>query len=281
MKPKTTILSIFFVFCLFGNTFAQDGELTGDANCDGAVNVLDVITISQYFIGHTPDPFCFENADVNGDGVINILDIIGTVAIFTENDDETAGTFTDPRDGQEYQWVQIGQQRWMAENLNYYTPEGSWYYDTDSLEYAASYGRLYTWTAAMNGASSSNDNPSGVQGICPPGWHLPSDSQWQQLIDYLGSDGAANKLKEEGTEHWQSTNEGVTNETGFTARPGGRRLSSGLFQSIGSFGLWWSTKERANNPDEAWTRYMLHNSANVTRFSSAKPVGISVRCIEN
>ena len=193
--------------------------------------------------------------------------------------DGDTGTFIDPRDDQEYGWVVIGQQKWMSENLNFYTPGGSWYYDNDSLEYAASYGRLYAWIIAMDGAESSNDNPSGVQGVCPPGWHLPSDAEWDELLDFLDSDEPANLLKEEGTEHWNSTNDDVTNATGFTARAGGRRMAAGSFQSIGAFGLWWSTKERADDTNSAWTRYMLHNSANVTRFASAKNVALSVRCI--
>jgi len=195
--------------------------------------------------------------------------------------DGDTGTFIDPRDDQEYGWVVIGEQKWMSENLNYYTPNGSWYYDNDSLEHAESYGRLYVWSIAMDGADSSNDNPSGVQGVCPPGWHLPSDAEWDELLDFLDSDEPANLLKEEGTEHWDSSSDEVTNETGFTARPGGRRMATGTFGSIGSFGLWWSTKERADNTDNAWTRYMLHNNANVTRFGSAKNVAISVRCIKD
>ena len=220
------------------------------------------------------------------DQVLQIVDGIPqwTDITFDNGDDNgyqdgDTGTFTDPRDNQEYEWVVIGEQKWMAENLNYYTPSGSWYYDNDSLEYADSYGRLYAWIIAMDGAESSNENPSGVQGVCPPGWHLPSDAEWDELLDFLDSDDPANLLKEEGTEHWETTTDDVSNATGFTARPGGRRLASGTFQSIGTFGLWWSTKERADNTDNAWTRYMLHNSANVTRFASAKNVALSVRCI--
>lgn len=211
--------------------------------------------------------------------IVNGLPKWSTLELNGDDDDE--GTFVDPRDGQEYSWVKIGNQRWMSENLNYYTPGGSWYYNNDSVQYAANYGRLYVWSVAMDGAASSNEVPSGVQGVCPPGWHIPSDTEWQQLMDYLDSTTPANLLKETGTQHWQSTNENVTNETGFTARAAGRRMSSGSYQSILSFGLWWSSKERIDNPDDAWTRYMLHNSANVTRFSSAKNVALSVRCVKD
>jgi uncharacterized protein (TIGR02145 family) len=82
----------------------------------------------------------------------------------------------------------------------------------------------------MNNASSSESNPSMVQGVCPNGCHLPSDAEWKQLIDYLGGIGdAGGKLKESGFTHWSSPNTGATNETGFTALPGGYRYYGGTF----------------------------------------------------
>jgi uncharacterized protein (TIGR02145 family) len=133
-----------------------------------------------------------------------------------EESDETTGEFTDSRDGQVYKWVKIGNQVWMAENLNYETPN-SWWYDNNSAN-GDIYGRLYTWAAAMNGESSSNSVPSGVQGVCPDGWHLPSDAEWTVLTDYLGGESVAGgKMKEAGTVHWNSPNTGATNSSGFTA----------------------------------------------------------------
>ncbi len=94
----------------------------------------------------------------------------------TEFKGET-GTFTDSRDGQEYEWVKIGDQVWMAENLNYAQhDEGN----------SGRYGRLYDWAAVMQGENSSNNNPSGVQGVCPDGWHVPSDEEWKELEMKLG-----------------------------------------------------------------------------------------------
>ena len=89
----------------------------------------------------------------------------------------------------------------------------------------------------MAGATSSNSNPSGVQGICPEGWHLPSDTEWKQLTDYLGEN-AGGKLKEAGTTHWNAPNTEATNESGFTALPGGYRDNSGYFYSMGYNGSW-------------------------------------------
>ena len=128
---------------------------------------------------------------------------------------------TDPRDGQTYKIVKIGDQWWMAENLNYYTPAGSWYYNNDSLSHAETYGRLYSWETAMAGQKSP-DKPSGqVRGISPPGWHIPSAKEWEQLIKYLDKydlDGNALKLAE--TKFWRNSKT-ATNKSGFSAVPGG------------------------------------------------------------
>ena len=98
-----------------------------------------------------------------------------------------SGTFTDPRDGQQYEWVQIGGQVWMAENLNYDQDSygNDWYYGNDT-SLGDVYGRLYDWPAVMQGAGSSNNNPSGIQGVCPDGWHVPSDEEWKELEIQLG-----------------------------------------------------------------------------------------------
>lgn len=175
-----------------------------------------------------------------------------------------ANGFTDPRDGNHYNVVKIGNQVWMAENLKYLpsvvgSGTGSltipyyYVYGYNGTDVAAAkgtanyttYGVLYNWPAAMAGSASSAANPSGVQGVCPTGWHLPSDAEWTQLTDYLGGEGVAGgKLKEAGTAHWQSPNTGATNETGFTALPGGYRYDDGSFDGIGDGGFWWSATER-------------------------------------
>jgi uncharacterized protein (TIGR02145 family) len=178
----------------------------------------------------------------------------GSTMSFTTQEGSSGSTFTDPRDGKVYQTVVIGNQEWMAENLAYLpsvvgpdtgSDTTSYYYvygyDGTSISAAkatenyATYGVLYNWTAAMNGAESSDANPSGVQGICPDGWHLPSDAEWKQLEMYLGmSETDVNstgwrgtveggKLKEAGTTHWADPNAGANNESGFTALPGGYR----------------------------------------------------------
>ena len=209
------------------------------------------------------------------------------------------GSFTDLRDGTVYKTIKIGDQVWMAENLRYLPnvvgPEtGSniepycYVYDYNGTDVTAAkatenydtYGVLYNWSAAMNGATSSNANPSGVRGICPAGWHLPSDAEWTQLIDYLGGeDVAGGKLKETGTQHWIDPNTGATNETGFTALPGGSRHHDGHFDSIGGTGIWWSATE--GYATYAWGRYVYYNSSTVRRRSNYKELGFSVRCLRD
>ena len=161
-------------------------------------------------------------------------------------------------DGNLYATTTIGTQVWMAENLrttkyadgtaiplvntnatwNALTATSKaycWY--NDDIGNKATYGALYTWAAAMNGAASSADNPSTIQGVCPTGWHLPSDEEWTELTYYLGGESVAGgKLKETGTTHWNSPNTGATNETGFTALPGGYRGIYGNFGNIGYYG---------------------------------------------
>jgi uncharacterized protein (TIGR02145 family) len=209
------------------------------------------------------------------------------------------GTFTDTRDNYEYSWVKIGNQVWMAENLAYLpsvSPPSSGsntsafyyvydYYGTSvtsakATDNYATYGVLYNWPAAMNGAGSSSANPSGVGGACPNGWHLPSDAEWTELTDYLGGEGVAGgKLKEVGYAHWYSPNEGATNESGFTALPGGYRSSNGTFGSIESYGRWWSAAEY--DAAYAWGRDMGFGGANVYRGDVNKGIGFSVRCVRD
>lgn len=209
--------------------------------------------------------------------------------------------FTDTRDGNHYKVVKIGNQVWMAENLKYLpgvvgpgtgsatTPYYYVYgYDGTDVNAAkatanySTYGVLYNWPAAMAGSASSNDNPSGVKGVCPTGWHLPSRAEWSQLFTYLGGIDAGGKLKETGTMHWNSPNTGATNETGFTALPGGTRSDiSSTFLGIGNTGTWWSATETSPGSTNADTRFLSYNSSNFSFSNDLKGVGYSVRCIKD
>lgn len=206
--------------------------------------------------------------------------------------------FIDRRDGNHYNAVKIGNQIWMAENLKYLsgvvgpdtgsnTTPYCYVYDYNGKDVNTAkgtanygtYGVLYNWPAAMAGAASSSANPSGVQGICPKGWHLPSDAEWTILTTFLGGTAiAGGKLKEAGTMHWDSPNIG-TNETGFTALPGGLRRGDGVFNKIRSSGYWWSTTEYGTFG--AWHLSMSNSANNVDRIEGGKGDGFSVRCVKD
>jgi uncharacterized protein (TIGR02145 family) len=208
------------------------------------------------------------------------------------------GTVTDI-DGNTYQTIKIGNQWWMAENLKvtHYrngeaipnvTDNTDWAilttgaycnYDNNTVN-IATFGRLYNWYALDDSRQ-----------IAPSGWHVPTDEEWKQLEMYLGmsqSDadntdwrGAdeGGKLKEEGTTHWISPNTGATNESGFTALPGGYRyFHGGIFGSMGYTGYWWSSTESSSN---TWNRELRYDHSDVRRNAKDKRNGFSMRCIRD
>jgi uncharacterized protein (TIGR02145 family) len=187
-------------------------------------------------------------------------------------------------DGNVYNTVLIGNQCWMKENLKTTRDaDGNnitrYCYDNNATN-CEEYGGLYTWHAVMNGASSSNSNPSGVQGICPTGWHVPSDSEWTQLIVFTGGEFVAGgKLKESGTTYWNNPNTGATNETGFTALPGGSRYLDGSFQSVGNTGFWWTST--VTFTPNALNRSISYISSSVFFVNNNRDLGFSVRCVRN
>jgi uncharacterized protein (TIGR02145 family) len=201
-------------------------------------------------------------------------------------------TLNDTRDSKTYTTVQIGTQCWMAQNLNIGTmvPGGNEMVDDGTVEkycYDNSeancdvYGGLYQWDEMMEYSTAI-----GVQGICPTGWHLPSDAEWTALTTCLGGeDVAGGKMKEtgtieEGTGLWWSPNYVATNSSGFSALPGGSRYYDGaLFSSIGYTGYWWSSTEVSIT--FARDRYLNNNLANVYGNDSDKGYGISVRCLRD
>jgi uncharacterized protein (TIGR02145 family) len=199
------------------------------------------------------------------------------------------GTMTDI-DGNVYNTITIGAQEWMAENLKttkyrngdaipYVTNNVTWAalttgaycnYDNDAYN-GEIYGRLYNWYAV-----------SDSRNIAPTGWHIPTDDEWTILTTYLGGEtGSGGELKETGTTHWLSPNIGATNETGFTALPGGFRHTNGEFSNIGKNGYWWSSTECSTS--SAFGRDMNYNNSNVYRGSiyNYKYDGYSVRCVKD
>ena len=203
---------------------------------------------------------------------------------------DSGATVTDIN-GNVYNTVTIGAQVWMKENLKATkyrngdaihttipptldisgeaTPKYEWAYG-NSTNNVAVYGRLYTWYAATDS-----------RGLCPTGWHLPTDAEWTLLTDYLGGEVVAGgKMKESGTaHHWYSPNTGADNSSGWTALPGGYRNYNGTFNYIGYNGVWWSATEGV--AATAWSRYLSYSDAVAYRDYNDKSHGFSVRCVRD
>jgi len=194
------------------------------------------------------------------------------------------------KEGNHYKTVKIGEQTWMAENLRAIKyQDGSpipnvtdlkkWtglnyaaycLYNNDSLNKNV-YGAMYNWFAIGD-----------QRRICPVGWHVPSDSEWTRLTDYLGGkDIAGMKMKEAGLTHWASPNSGASNLSGFTALPAGSRYSSirDDFLGLGYYSTWWSSSENNLDSESAWFRSLSKFNIVVERNTYWKIVGYSVRCI--
>jgi uncharacterized protein (TIGR02145 family) len=174
--------------------------------------------------------------------------------------------FTDSRDRKTYKTVRIGNQIWMAVNLAYKEENGCIVFKNKENN-LASRGYLYTWEKAKNG--------------CPTGWHLPSDTEWKTLNIFLGGDSiAGGKLKEVGTVSWRKPNEGATNESGFTALPGGANYAKVNFcTDYTSDGNWWSATEA--DDANSWCRTIRYDSGVFERRLSLKETYFSVRCIKD
>lgn len=183
--------------------------------------------------------------------------------------------------------VVIGNQQWMAENLNVSTfrdgtpiphvttqdwqvittPAWCWY-NNDPAQ-GAVYGRLYNWYAVADS-----------RGLCPTGWHVPTNAEWTTLSDFLGGFlVAGGKMKTTGTTRWNSPNTGATNSSRFSALPGGIRGNFDAFANINIQGNWWTATQ-----DQSWsafTRYIENNSERLFELPANKERGRSVRCVKD
>ena len=205
---------------------------------------------------------------------------------------------TDVRDGRVYNTVLIGTQCWMSQNLDVGNIISGTMDQTDNAiieKYCYNnqesncdiYGGLYQWAEMvqyLNGASNITSwNPvpvTNVTGICPTGWHLPSDSEWTILTTFLGGVSVAGgKMKEIGYTYWNSPNTGATNSSGFTALPGGYRYTDGAFYSLNLYAYFWTASE--NSVTNAWYRSLNYGYGNVLSTHFYKGNGSSVRCLQD
>jgi uncharacterized protein (TIGR02145 family) len=173
-----------------------------------------------------------------------------------DGNNNSGGVLATSCDMSGYRTVEIGGQVWMAENLNC-DVGGSRCYD-DNPANCTTYGRLYNWDAAKS--------------ACSNGWHLPSDDEWQTLLDFAGSEySAGEKLK--------AVSMGGTDYYDFSALLGGCGYSSGSFYDVGFLGHWWSTSE--NGANYAYSRLMAYNSTTAFRYDYNKSHYYSVRCVQD
>lgn len=222
--------------------------------------------------------------------------------IFDKTRSHNYGTFIEPFEGQAYKTIVIGEQEWMAENLNvgHYrdgTPipnlqdnyswdeipqkhdieddeKCAWCYYENNEKYGKIYGKLYNWYAV--------NNPCG---LAPKGWRIPSHKDWSELVSYirdseLKEDCDSIKLLEKGRSHWRHSSRKVTNETGFTALPGGQRSYDGTFKDLKHYGYWWSTDHKVVDMFRANFRYITYKGPLKSDYL-IRDFGLSVRCIKD
>jgi len=223
---------------------------------------------------------------------------IGKSEIFFEPGDSIPSIVKDI-DGNVYHTVVIGNQVWLQENLrtkkyrngkliSKNITKAQWstdkmgacaVYDNDSIKENA-FGLLYNWYAIANPA-----------GLCPVGWHVPTDSEWNTMVKYLDeyadttelkrvqSEIAGGELKEIGYSHWTTPNTGATGTSNFLGYAGGNKSIDGKCNDVGSYGYWWTAT--ASSAAEAYGRLLSYFNGNIDRFKTSKNLALSVRCIKN
>jgi uncharacterized protein (TIGR02145 family) len=291
-SPPVGAPSTTFLFdasgCTDPETPTRDLEVRWDWNGDGNWDTRYDKTKTHSF--QYPDPG-------NYSVILEVKDADGFVDTLAKMVIVGDGTLTDNRDGREYVFKNFGTQSWMLGNLAYlpsvspsstgsetsayfyvYGYEGNNVTEAITTANYTTYGVLYNWEAAKT--------------ACPAGWHLPSDEEWKifeknqgmsnsdaDAIIYRNSGSVGGKLKEIGTVHWKFPNKGAINTSGFTALPGGLRISSGSFGDIGSNSLFWSSS--AYGSSSAWVRRLGNDFSDVNRSEEKRTYGFSVRCVRD
>lgn len=212
------------------------------------------------------------------------------------NTPSSQGTVTD-KEGNVYSTIVIGSQTWMAENLRStkYSdgssiPQDGYYFYNNDISNKNTHGVLYTWDIAMKGEAASNSVPSNRQGVCPQGWHIPSDEEWKILEQFIGmpqselnnsglrGTNQGGKLKSTNSQMWVSPNSDATNQFGFNAFASGFYFN-GAFYSLGYNSIFWSTS--INNSNTSWFRTLSNDNGKIIRGNNNKQNGFSVRCVKN
>lgn len=270
---KLFVHAAAIISVLLGAAFAVEASECGDINGDELANITDAVYLIAYIFAGGPAPEC----GVTPTG-------IGTV---TDIDDNL------------YYTLRIGEQWWMLQNLKvthyrngdpipYVTGDSEWsglqsgaYCEYDHTPSNVDiYGRLYNWYAVDDS-----------RGLAPDGWHVPTDEDWKQLERFLGMSEAevdatqwrgteeGGKMKSTDDMYWNPPNAAASNESGFSALPGGTRHDYGIFQYINISAVFWSSTEASST--NAWYRGLDHDYPGVGRLESPKHLGFSLRCVKD
>jgi len=182
------------------------------------------------------------------------------IVLFLHANAQKMGTVMDIRDGQVYKTVEIGNKIWMAQNLNFQT-RGSWCYLNED-DNCRKFGRIYTWNAVMDGQTQDK-----AQGICPDGWHVPTDDDWLALT----------------TEYNKSKDLFEGGVSGFNMPLAGCRFPDGKFDFMGKVATYWTSTIDSSNSKFVFTRYAYSDSKSkpLTSYSTNKTYGQYLRCIKN
>jgi len=174
--------------------------------------------------------------------------------------------FTDNRDGYTYKTIKIGNQWWLAENIQYKPTYGNYWYQNNDVNNIPIYGYLYDYETSKT--------------VVPEGWHIPNLNEWKQMLDYLGHQSTVGaNLKEIGTEHWRETNSNVNNSSGFTALPGGQYFD-GTFYYVEASGRWIIAK--SDESDSLSIVSMHASTPSVDIYNNVSDeAGFSIRCIKD
>jgi uncharacterized protein (TIGR02145 family) len=300
------ILCTFFLPC---NSFSSRPKVFANCNCEWEQNSdLRIGGFCKKIYYNITTHFCFDDViyplcnskiynpvtqKCSNDG-FTVLDSCGKVQFDTHskycsgNIVKDKEEFADTRDSKKYKAVKIGSQIWMAENLNFNAPNSECYYYTNCIprcthnkrhDFAcARYGRLYDWATAMD--------------ACPADWHLPSDAEWQVLVDFAGGTGnAAEKLRTRSD--WKDHTDPNTlkevsgkgtDEFGFSALPGGEADGTKYFRDVGLNSSWWSStsmeeNDHGSSDSYAYSRYMGNMEKN--KWGSLKLSFKYVRCVKS
>jgi len=194
-------------------------------------------------------------------------------------------------DGNVYTTIKIGNQEWMAENLRTtkyrngdaipnITADAQWITQTagaycvpkNEAANKAIYGCLYNWATITDSRK-----------IAPEGWHIPTKTEWEQLVNFLGGDSiAGSKMKETGTTYWTAPNSDATNSSGFNARGAGyRSYETGEFENFGDNAYWWSTTTDDTDPLDAYRCKLYNDEKGVSIKASSKVYGMAIRCVKD